>query len=150
PRATATRWSNTCPMAATWSSPDRATVSWAPAACPSSLRSSSNPPTRRLWTPAACSAFPRNPPFPALTDGSPDMILLENLHKSFKAKGGPVHAVRGVGFEARDGEIIGLLGPNGAGKTTTLRMLYTLMSPDQGRIQVDGIDVARDPTAVRK
>ncbi len=78
------------------------------------------------------------------------MILLDNLHKSFKAKTGTVHAVKGVGFEARDGEITGLLGPNGAGKTTTLRMLYTLMSPDQGRIEVDGIDVAKDATAARK
>ena len=78
------------------------------------------------------------------------MILLENLHKSFKAKTGTVHAVKGVGFEARDGEITGLLGPNGAGKTTTLRMLYTLMAPEQGRIEVDGIDVAKDPTAVRR
>ena len=78
------------------------------------------------------------------------MIRLHDLHKSFKAKTGPVHAVKGVGFEARDGEIVGLLGPNGAGKTTTLRMLYTLMSPDRGRIEVDGIDVAKDPTAVRQ
>ncbi|NLW97586.1 MAG: ATP-binding cassette domain-containing protein [Xanthomonadaceae bacterium] len=78
------------------------------------------------------------------------MILLENLHKSFRGKAGTVHAVKGVGFEARDGEITGLLGPNGAGKTTTLRMLYTLMAPEQGRIEVDGIDVARDPAAVRR
>jgi len=78
------------------------------------------------------------------------MIRIDNLHKSFKTKTGTVHAVKGVGFEARDGEITGLLGPNGAGKTTTLRMLYTLMKPDQGRIEVDGVDVARDPTAVRQ
>ena len=78
------------------------------------------------------------------------MILLENLHKSFRGKAGTVHAVKRVGFEARDGEITGLLGPNGAGKTTTLRMLYTLMAPEQGRIEVDGIDVARDPAAVRR
>jgi sodium transport system ATP-binding protein len=78
------------------------------------------------------------------------MIRIDNLHKSFKAKSGTVHAVKGIGFEARDGEITGLLGPNGAGKTTTLRMLYTLMAPDQGRIEVDGIDVAKDPTAVRQ
>ena len=78
------------------------------------------------------------------------MILLENLHKSFKAKTGTVHAVKGVGFEARDGEITGLLGPNGAGKTTTLRMLYTLMSPDQGTVSVDGIDIQKDATAVRQ
>ena len=78
------------------------------------------------------------------------MILLDNLHKSFKAKTGTVHAVKGVGFEARDGEITGLLGPNGAGKTTTLRMLYTLMKPQSGRVLVDGIDVAADPTAARR
>ncbi len=78
------------------------------------------------------------------------MIQVDNLHKTFKAKSGPVHAVRGVGFEARDGEITGLLGPNGAGKTTTLRMLYTLMAPDQGRVRVDGLDIQRDATAVRQ
>ena len=78
------------------------------------------------------------------------MIEVQDLHKSFKAKSGPVHAVRGVSFQARDGEITGLLGPNGAGKTTTLRMLYTLMSPDRGSVRVDGMDVARDATAVRR
>ena len=78
------------------------------------------------------------------------MIEVQDLHKSFKAKAGPVHAVRGVSFQARDGEITGLLGPNGAGKTTTLRMLYTLMSPDRGWVKVDGMDVARDATAVRR
>ena len=78
------------------------------------------------------------------------MIQVQNLHKSFKTKTGLVQAVRGVSFEARDGEITGLLGPNGAGKTTTLRMLYTLMSPDQGSVTVDGIDVAKDATSVRR
>jgi sodium transport system ATP-binding protein len=78
------------------------------------------------------------------------MIEVQNLHKSFKTRTGPVHAVRGVSFEARDGEITGLLGPNGAGKTTTLRMLYTLMAPDQGSVRVDGLDIQRDATAVRQ
>jgi sodium transport system ATP-binding protein len=78
------------------------------------------------------------------------MIEVDNLHKTFKAKSGPVHAVRGVSFQARDGEITGLLGPNGAGKTTTLRMLYTLMAPDQGQVRVDGIDIQADATAVRQ
>ena len=78
------------------------------------------------------------------------MIEVHNLHKSFKAKSGTVHAVRGVSFEARDGEITGLLGPNGAGKTTTLRMLYTLMTPDEGSVRVDGLDIQSDATAVRK
>jgi sodium transport system ATP-binding protein len=58
--------------------------------------------------------------------------------------------VRGVSFEAHDGRITGLLGPNGAGKTTTLRMLYTLMRPDQGRVEVDGVDAARDAERVRR
>jgi sodium transport system ATP-binding protein len=82
-------------------------------------------------------------------DGSHDVIEVDNLHKTFQAKTGPVHAVRGVSFQARDGEITGLLGPNAAGKTTTLRMLYTLMSPDRGAVRVDGLDAHRDATAVR-
>ncbi len=77
------------------------------------------------------------------------MIEVDNLHKTFKGKP-PVHAVRGVTFTARDGEITGLLGPNGAGKTTTLRMLYTLMSPDQGNVRVDGLDAIKDATQVRQ
>ena len=78
------------------------------------------------------------------------MIRAHDLHKSFKTKAGTVSAVSGVSFEAHDGQITGLLGPNGAGKTTTLRMLYTLMRPDQGRIEVDGVDPAADPVAVRR
>ena len=78
------------------------------------------------------------------------MIEVTDLHKSFATKTGPVKAVQGVGFTARDGEITGLLGPNGAGKTTTMRMLYTLMKPDEGRVVVDGIDAAVDPIAVRR
>jgi len=73
------------------------------------------------------------------------VIQVENLCKAF----GAIRAVDGVSFTARDGEITGLLGPNGAGKTTTLRMLYTLMRPDAGRVLVDGIDAA-DALAVRK
>ncbi len=78
------------------------------------------------------------------------MIVVENLHKSFGDKKNPVHAVAGVSFTAPDGQITGLLGPNGAGKTTTMRMLYTLMAPDQGRVLVDGFDAVRQATEVRK
>ncbi|MDQ7996585.1 MAG: ATP-binding cassette domain-containing protein [Luteibacter sp.] len=74
------------------------------------------------------------------------MIEVKNLLKSF----GEVHAVNGVGFTARDGEITGLLGPNGAGKTTTLRMLYTLMKPDAGEVLVDGVNAYDDALAVRR
>ena len=78
------------------------------------------------------------------------MIVADNLHKAFKTKTGLIKAVENVGFHAADGRITGLLGPNGAGKTTTMRMLYTLMTPDQGRVMVDGIDAAKDPVAVRR
>src|SRR6476659_5100540 len=81
------------------------------------------------------------------------MITAEHLRKTFPGKGkdkGRVIAVDDVGFTARDGEITGLLGPNGAGKTTTLRMLYTLMRPESGRVLVDGTDVAGNEEAARR
>jgi sodium transport system ATP-binding protein len=74
------------------------------------------------------------------------VIDVEQLHKSF----GDKVAVQEVTFSARDGQITGLLGPNGAGKTTTLRMLYTLLKPDRGRISVDGVDAALHPLEVRR
>jgi sodium transport system ATP-binding protein len=81
------------------------------------------------------------------------MITAEHLRKTFPGKGrdkARVIAVDDVGFTARDGEITGLLGPNGAGKTTTLRMLYTLMRPESGRVLVDGADVAGNEEAARR
>jgi sodium transport system ATP-binding protein len=74
------------------------------------------------------------------------MIVVKNLKKSF----GEVKAVNGVSFEARDGEITGLLGPNGAGKTTTLRMLYSLLPPDEGEIRIDGMDPAKDAMEIKR
>ncbi len=74
------------------------------------------------------------------------MIVVKNLKKSF----GEVKAVNGVSFEARDGEITGLLGPNGAGKTTTLRMLYSLLPPDEGEIRIDGMDPANDAMEIKR
>ncbi len=78
------------------------------------------------------------------------MIVAENLYKAFQTKTGLIQAVQNVSFHAEDGQITGLLGPNGAGKTTTMRMLYTLMTPDQGRVLVDGLDAAKDAVAVRR
>ena len=74
------------------------------------------------------------------------MITVSNLHKSF----GAIKAVRGISFQARDGEITGLLGPNGAGKTTTLRMLYSLLPPDEGEIRIDGLDPTRDAIEIKR
>ena len=58
-------------------------------------------------------------------------------------------AVDGLSFAANKGEIFGLLGPNGAGKTTTLRMLATLIRPDEGDATLDGVSVVKNPDAVR-
>jgi sodium transport system ATP-binding protein len=74
------------------------------------------------------------------------MIVVRGLRKSF----GDVKAVSGVSFEARDGQITGLLGPNGAGKTTTLRMLYSLLPPDEGEILIDGLDPTRDAMEIKR
>jgi sodium transport system ATP-binding protein len=74
------------------------------------------------------------------------MIRVDRIQKSF----GKVHAVRGVSFEAPDGKITGLLGPNGAGKSTTMRVLYTVLRPDEGHAMIDGIDVVVDSLGARK
>lgn len=59
-------------------------------------------------------------------------------------------AVDNLSFSAYKGEIFGLLGPNGAGKTTTLRMIASLIRPDQGDVVVDGFSVVKDPQKVRE
>jgi len=74
------------------------------------------------------------------------MIIVNGIHKSF----GKVKAVRGVSFDAPNGRITGLLGPNGAGKSTTLRILYTVLKPDQGSAIIDGIDVVSDGLMARE
>jgi sodium transport system ATP-binding protein len=74
------------------------------------------------------------------------MIKVSGIHKSF----GKVRAVRGVSFEAPDGKITGLLGPNGAGKSTTLRVLYTVLRPDEGSASIDGCNVVTDSLAARR
>jgi sodium transport system ATP-binding protein len=76
------------------------------------------------------------------------MIALERLAKAF-GKRRDVHAVRDVTFDAPNGAITGLLGPNGAGKTTLLRIIATLVVPDAGQAQVDGLDAVADRYAVR-
>jgi len=74
------------------------------------------------------------------------VIEVKNLKKSF----GKVAAVESVSFRAENGRVTGLLGPNGAGKTTALRMLYTLLKPDEGQVLIDQVDVALDPSAARR
>ena len=67
------------------------------------------------------------------------------LTKSFGGR----TVVRGVNVEIASGEVVGLLGPNGAGKTTTFSMVVGLVSPDSGRVLLDGTDVTDDPMYMR-
>jgi ABC-2 type transport system ATP-binding protein len=73
-------------------------------------------------------------------------LLVEGLVKSF----GEVRALRGVDLSVPRGTVLGVLGPNGAGKTTAVRILTTLLIPDEGRALVEGRDVVREPAAVRR
>ena len=73
------------------------------------------------------------------------IIRTEGLAKSF----GDVHALKGIDLEVPQGTVFGLLGPNGAGKTTAVRILTTILRPDSGSAHVLGIDVAKNPAAVR-
>ncbi|MBQ8432869.1 MAG: ABC transporter ATP-binding protein [Clostridia bacterium] len=75
--------------------------------------------------------------------------LSAKQQKLEKTKNKKKVAVNGLSFDAYRGEIFGLLGPNGAGKTTTLRMIATLIRPDEGDITVDGLSVVKDPGGVR-
>ncbi len=72
-------------------------------------------------------------------------VRAERLEKRF----GETRALRGLDLEAEEGAVLGLLGPNGAGKTTAVRILATLLEPDAGRAEVDGLDVVRDAERVR-
>jgi ABC-2 type transport system ATP-binding protein len=74
------------------------------------------------------------------------LLAIEGLAKRF----GPITAVDGVSFTVARGEVLGFLGPNGAGKSTTMRMITGYLPPDAGRVEVCGIDLAKDPIEVRK
>ena len=76
------------------------------------------------------------------------MIDVRDLRKRFYTPE-PVDAVDGISFACRPGEVFALLGPNGAGKTTALRMLSTLLSPDEGTATLNGFEVRDDPAGVR-
>jgi sodium transport system ATP-binding protein len=79
------------------------------------------------------------------------MIEVREITKRFRsATRGTFVAVDRLSFRVTGGEIYGLLGPNGAGKTTTLRMIATLVEPDDGEIHIDGIDRRRHPLRARE
>ena len=74
------------------------------------------------------------------------IISVQNLVKSY----GDFQAVKSISFDVFEGEIFGLLGPNGAGKSTTLEIIETLRSKTSGTVMVDGIDLDKDPSAIKK
>jgi ABC-2 type transport system ATP-binding protein len=73
-------------------------------------------------------------------------VEVRGLRKSY----GDVQALCGVDFRVEHGSVFGLLGPNGAGKTTAVRILTTLLKPDEGTARVAGVDVLREPALVRE
>ena len=74
------------------------------------------------------------------------MIETVNLRKEY----GDVVAVRDLALMVRPGDIFGLIGPNGAGKSTTINMLASILSPTEGKIYLDGLDVEKDRGQVRE
>lgn len=89
-----------------------------------------------------------------------DILVVNNLRKTFKLSRKQKKlektnndikvAVDNISFNVHKGEIYGLLGPNGAGKTTTLRMLSTLIKPEDGDAIVDGFSIVKEPDKVRQ
>ena len=82
---------------------------------------------------------------PSISSHSPIIVEAHSVSKRFANR----LAVDDLSLEVPAGMCFGLLGPNGAGKTTTLRMIYGVTRPSSGRIRVFGIDISRDPRAVR-
>ncbi len=107
------------------------------------LAAPQEPYTRALIA-AVPSLTPRRRPAPA---GRP-ILTVDNLAKTYRMGGGlfakarTVNAAEGVAFQLRRGETIGIVGESGSGKTTVARCLVRLLSPDAGRIDLDGIDIA--------
>src|SRR5919199_1535489 len=86
---------------------------------------------------------------PSLAWPAMPAIAAHELVKRYDGKDGAIDAVRGVDLRVEAGEVFGFLGPNGAGKSTTVKKLTTLLSITSGSARVAGLDVAREPDAVR-
>jgi ABC-2 type transport system ATP-binding protein len=78
--------------------------------------------------------------------GEQSLVEVANLHRRY----GDVHAVQGLDFQLRRGEVLGFLGPNGAGKTTTMQMLCGVLAPSEGAVRIGGIDLLEDPIEAKR
>ena len=76
-------------------------------------------------------------------------IEATGLVKTFRSRKNTVKALDGIDLDVPEGSVLGLLGPNGAGKTTAVRILTTLMAPDEGSARVLGHDVVKEADLVR-
>lgn len=76
------------------------------------------------------------------------MIRLTNVSKTYAKS--DVKAVDDISLDIRDGEIFGFLGPNGAGKSTTIKMITGILTPSQGTIEVNGVNIADNPVAAKQ
>jgi len=74
------------------------------------------------------------------------MLVIEHLTRRY----GDLLALDDISLEVKSGELVGLLGPNGAGKSTTVGVCTTRILPTAGRVEIEGIDVMRDPVAARR
>ena len=78
--------------------------------------------------------------------GAPALAVLSGVSKRY----GTRLALDRFELEVRAGEVVGLLGANGAGKTTALRILCGLLAPDEGGVELSGVDLLRDPVEAKK
>ena len=76
------------------------------------------------------------------------MLSVKNVKKSFN--GGKTFAVDDISFDVHPSEIFGFLGPNGAGKTTTIKMITGLWQLDSGSIEINGVDIQKDPIEAKR
>ena len=74
------------------------------------------------------------------------MVEITDVRKSYGNK----HAVNGISFEVKEGEILDFLGPNGAGKSTTLNIITGYLSADSGSVKIDGTDILEEPLKAKK
>lgn len=84
-------------------------------------------------------------------------IIFDSVHKVFRQGGFffprrkrvETHALRGISLEIYSGEVLALLGPNGSGKSTTLKLISTMLLPDQGKVCINGVDTRLRAQRVR-